>query len=42
MASTTKIMTATIVLENSNLDKTVEVSKKAAGTRWFSFRFKNR
>lgn len=32
MASTTKIMTATIVLENAPLDKTVEVSKKAAGT----------
>ena len=32
MASTTKIMTAIIVLENSPLDKTVEVSKKAAGT----------
>ncbi len=32
MASTTKIMTATIVLENANLQDTVEVSKKAAGT----------
>ncbi len=32
MASTTKIMTATIVLENSSLDKIVEVSKKAGGT----------
>ena len=32
MASTTKIMTATIVLENTTLDKTVEVSKKAANT----------
>ncbi|MCI8470494.1 MAG: hypothetical protein HFJ35_03235 [Clostridia bacterium] len=32
MASTTKIMTATIVLENADLDKTVEASKKAAGT----------
>lgn len=32
MASTTKIMTAIIVLENSTLDKTVEVSEKAAGT----------
>ena len=32
MASTTKIMTAIVVLENSSLDKTVEVSKKAAGT----------
>lgn len=32
MASTTKIMTATIVLENADLNKTVEASKKAAGT----------
>ena len=32
MASTTKIMTATIVLENADLDKTIEASKKAAGT----------
>ncbi len=32
MASTTKIMTAIVVLENSSLDKTVEVSKKAANT----------
>lgn len=32
MASTTKIMTAIIVIENSNLKDTVEVSKKAAST----------
>ena len=32
MASTTKIMTATIILENCNLNKTVSVSKKAAAT----------
>lgn len=32
MASTTKIMTAIIVLEKGNLSDTVEVSKKAAGT----------
>lgn len=32
MASTTKIMTAIVVLENSSLDTTVETSKKAAGT----------
>ena len=32
MASTTKIMTAIIVLENANLDDIVTVSKKAAGT----------
>ena len=32
MASTTKIMTAIVVLENSSLDTTVEASKKAAGT----------
>lgn len=42
MASTTKIMTAIVVIENDNLDRTVEASKKSAGTRWFSFRFKNR
>ncbi len=32
MASTTKIMTAIIVLENANLKDIVEVSKKAAST----------
>ena len=32
MASTTKIMTATVVIENSNLSDTVEISKKAANT----------
>lgn len=32
MASTTKIMTSIIVLENANLNDTVTVSKKAAGT----------
>lgn len=32
MASTTKIMTATIILENCDLSKTVTISKKAAGT----------
>lgn len=32
MASTTKIMTAIIVLENANLDDVVTVSSKAAGT----------
>ena len=32
MASTTKILTATVILENCNLDETIEVSKKAAGT----------
>lgn len=32
MASTTKIMTATVIIENCNLDQTIEVSKKAAGT----------
>lgn len=32
MASTTKIMTAIIVLENSNLNDIVTVSSKAAGT----------
>jgi len=32
MASTTKIMTATVILENCDLNQTVKVSKKAAGT----------
>lgn len=32
MASTTKIMTAIIVIENCNLQETIEVSKKAGGT----------
>ena len=32
MASTTKIMTATIIIENCDLSKTIEVSKKAAST----------
>ena len=32
MASTTKIMTAIVVIENTNLDNIVEVSSKAAGT----------
>lgn len=32
MASTTKIMSAIVVLENSNLNDIVTVSKKAAGT----------
>lgn len=32
MASTTKIMTATIVIESSNLDDEVTISKKSAGT----------
>ena len=32
MASTTKIMTAIVVLENSNLEEEVTISKKAAGT----------
>ena len=32
MASTTKIITATVVLEKANLSDVVEVSKKAAGT----------
>ncbi len=32
MASTTKIMTSLIIIENCNLSKTIEVSKKASGT----------
>lgn len=32
MASTTKIMTAIVIIENNDLTQTVEISKKAAGT----------
>ena len=32
MASTTKIMTAIIIIENCNLNETTEISKKSAGT----------
>ena len=32
MASTTKIMTAIILIENCNLDQTITVSSKSAGT----------
>ena len=32
MASTTKIMTATIIIENCDLNQTVDISRKAAGT----------
>ena len=32
MASTTKIMTAIVTIENCNLDTSIEVSKRAAGT----------
>lgn len=40
MASTTKIMTALVVLENSNLNDIVKVSKKAAGTGGSSLKLK--
>lgn len=32
MASTTKIMTSIVIIENCNLSETIEISKKAAGT----------
>lgn len=32
MASTTKIMTSILVIENCNLNETIEISKKSAGT----------
>lgn len=41
MASTTKIMTATIIIENCNLEETVEVSKKSCKHRRFQTWFKN-
>ena len=34
IASTTKLMTAMVVMDNCKLSDTVEVSKCAAGTRW--------
>lgn len=40
MASTTKIMTAVVVLENANLSDIVETSKKAAGTGGSTLGFK--
>lgn len=42
MASTTKIMTAIVVLENANLTDTVEISKKAGGTGGSRLRTKSR
>ena len=42
MASTTKIMTSIVVIENYDLNTTVEVSKKAAGTGRFKARLKGR
>lgn len=40
MASTTKIMTAIIVLENcTDLEQIVTISKKAARNRWLKIRF---
>ena len=38
MASTTKIMTAIVVLENSSLNEIIKISKKSARNRWISFR----
>lgn len=38
MASTTKIMTAIVVLENCSLNEKVKVSKKSARNRWFKTR----
>ena len=40
MASTTKIMTCIVVLENTNLSNVVEVSAKAAGTGGSRLKFK--
>ena len=41
MASTTKIMTATIIIENCNLNETVEISKKSCWNRRLKIRFKD-
>ena len=40
MASTTKIMTCIVVLENTNLSNIVEMSAKAAGTGGSKLKFK--
>ncbi len=40
MASTTKIMTATIILENCNLKETIEISRQAANVGGSKVRFK--
>ena len=43
MASTTKIMTAIVVIENcNNLNQTVTISKKSARNRWLKTRFIHR
>lgn len=42
MASTTKILTAVVVLENANLTDTVEISAKAGRTRRLKARFKEK
>ncbi len=42
MASTTKIMTAIILLENADLNQTVIVSRKSRRDRWLKTRFKEK
>ncbi len=42
MASTTKIMTATVVLENCDITQTVEITQKAAGTGGSRLGLKNK
>lgn len=42
MASTTKIMTAIVVLENANLTDTVEISRKAGRNRRIKVRAKSK
>ena len=42
MASTTKIMTAIILLENADLNQTVTVSRKSRRDRWLKTRFKEK
>ena len=38
MASTTKIMTSIVVIENCSLNEKVKISKKSARNRWFKTR----
>ena len=42
MASTTKIMTAIILIENYDLNQTITVSRKGSRNGWFQTRFKER
>lgn len=42
MASTTKIMTSILLIENCDLNQTITVSRKGCFNWWFKIRFKKR